>query len=37
MPENLPAPRESIQELKSKQKELEKQDDNNQLSLFDDM
>ncbi|VKK87422.1 DNA-damage-inducible protein D [Streptococcus pneumoniae] len=37
MPENLPAPRESIQELKSKQKELEKQADNNQLSLFDDM
>lgn len=37
MPENLPTPRESIQELKNKQKELEKQADNNQLSLFDDM
>lgn len=37
MPENLPTPRESIQELKNKQKELEKQTDNNQLSLFDDM
>lgn len=37
MPENLPTPRESIQELKNKQKELEKQSDNNQLSLFDDM
>ena len=37
MPENLPTPRESIQELKNKQKELKKQADNNQLSLFDDM
>ena len=37
MPENLPTPRESIQELKNKQKELEKQSDNNQLSLFDDL
>lgn len=37
MPENLPTPRESIQELKNKQKELEKQADNNQLSIFDDM
>ena len=37
MPENLPTPRESIQELKNKQKELEKQANNNQLSLFDDM
>ena len=37
MPENLPTPRESIQELKNKQKELEKQADNNQLSLIDDM
>ena len=37
MPENLPTPRESIQELKNKQKELEKQADNNQLSLFADM
>lgn len=37
MPENLPTPHESIQDLKKKQKELEKQPDNNQLSLFDDM
>ena len=37
MPENLPTPHESIQDLKKKQKELEKQSDNNQLSLFDDM
>lgn len=37
MPENLPTPRESVQELKNKQKELEKQSDNNQLSLFDDL
>ena len=37
MPENLPTPRESIQELKNKQKELKKQPDNNQLSLFDDV
>lgn len=37
MPENLPTPHESIQDLKKKQKELEKQPDNNQLSLFDNM
>lgn len=37
MPENLPTPRESIQELKKKHKELEKQSNSNQLSLFDDM
>ena len=37
MPENLPTPHESIQDLKKKQKKLEKQPDDNQLSLFDDM
>lgn len=37
MPENLPTPRESIQDLKKKHKQLDKQPDDNQLSLFDDM
>lgn len=37
MPENLPTPRESIQELKKKQNQLDKQPNDNQLSLFDDM
>lgn len=36
MPENLPTPNESIQDLKNKQKQLEKQPDN-QLSLFDEL
>ncbi|RLV09643.1 DNA damage-inducible protein D [Streptococcus iniae] len=35
MPENLPTPRESIMELKKKQKDIETND--NQLSLFDDI
>ncbi|ELY5748094.1 DNA damage-inducible protein D [Streptococcus iniae] len=35
MPENLPTPRESIKELKKKQKDIETND--NQLSLFDDI
>ncbi|MHB9781427.1 DNA damage-inducible protein D [Streptococcus sp. 10F2] len=37
MPENLPTPQESIQELKKKHKALEKQTNSDQLSLFDDM
>lgn len=37
MPENLPTPQESIQDLKKKHKQLDKQPDDNQLSLFDDM
>lgn len=37
MPENLPTPQESIQDLKRKHKQLDKQPDENQLSLFDDM
>ncbi|MTB63841.1 DNA damage-inducible protein D [Streptococcus sp. zg-86] len=37
MPEDLPTPRESIQDLKKKQKQLDKQPNENQLSLFDDM
>lgn len=37
MPENLPTPRESIQDLKKKHKKMEKQSDSSQLSLFDDM
>lgn len=37
MPENLPTPNESIQELKKKQKQINKKPDDNQLSLFDDM
>lgn len=36
MPENLPTPHESISDLKKKQKKLEKQTNNNQLSLFDE-
>lgn len=36
MPEKLPTPRESIQDLKKKQKELKKQPNDNQLSLFDE-
>lgn len=35
MPENLPTPRESIKDLKKKQKNIETND--NQLSLFDDI
>lgn len=34
MPENLPTPNESIQELKKKQQHVK--DNENQLSLFDD-
>lgn len=37
MPENLPTPQDSIQDLKRKHKQLDKQTDENQLSLFDDM
>ncbi|HEM3576835.1 TPA: DNA damage-inducible protein D [Streptococcus suis] len=37
MPENLPTPHESIQDLKKKQKKLENQSEDSQLSLFDDM
>lgn len=36
MPEDLPTPSESIQELKKKQRKLENQSDTDQLSLFDD-
>lgn len=36
LPEDLPTPSESIQELKKKQRKLEKQSDTDQLSLFDD-
>ncbi len=37
MPENLPTPHDSIHDLKKKQKQLNKQPNNDQLSLFDDM
>ena len=36
MPENLPTPRESIKELKKKQRQLGNKENENQLSLFDE-